>query len=116
MGMYKWIIWYPDNIISGSTEEEWNNAPYDDVQAVVEFFGYDRYGRKLQSVHRGTDWYWFYNGTVTDSARTHMEKDKWVECTAPVGAHVKRGKYTEDHIIARIEKEVSEFITSGKLP
>lgn len=107
--MSTWRIWYSDGYIDGSTQEEWNAAPYDDVQGVAEFFGYDSYGRKLGAIHSGNDWYWMDNGVISSGPASIDEPGVWLDHNAPPTAVLKRGKYTTQERIDEVDRQIAEW-------
>lgn len=91
-----WRIWYIDGIVDGSTPDDWNNAPSENVLAIAVFYGLDSHGTKLQEVYNGSDWYWMYNGNIYQNGKSTYTKNFWVDNPAPTGAVSKKGKYTTD--------------------
>lgn len=105
--MYSWKIWYSNNItIEGITLEDWQNAQEEGVVGIVEFFGYSEDGVKLSKIHMGSDWYWFHNGTISQTLSSHPSIGFWFENTAPLGAISKKGQYVSDEFMDYVQRQI----------
>ena len=108
--MSMWRIWYTNGYIDGSSQEEWNAAPDDEVQGVAEFFGYDEYGRKSGAIHSGSDWYWMDNGTICANYASLDEPNVWLEHNAPATAVLKKGRYTTQERIDEVDEQIKNWV------
>ena len=113
--MYKWKIWYSNTSITGNTREEWENAPYDDVQAVYEILGYKENGTRLGCIHSGVDWYWMNpdNDHISNNGEYHPEVGKWLESPAPINSLLKRGVQISDELLGKVDEELAREISNG---
>lgn len=107
--MNNWRIWYSDGYVDGVTEQDWINAPDDNVQGVGVFFGHDTFGRKLFMTYTSSDWYWMDNGVIVANYESADEVGVWLEHNAPSTAIIKKGRYTTDERIEEVENQMSEW-------
>jgi len=111
--MYSWKIWYENEIITGTTIQEWIDAPSEGVLGVVQHKELYK-GHKSASVHSGGDWYWMLpNGVVQNTSDSTYTIDYWVPCPAPPEAITKKGKWTANENMLQVSKEMIEEVKNG---
>lgn len=105
-----WTIWYVDNKLTGTTVQEWIDAPDTDVLAVYRLLARDEFGN-LGHICLGSDWYWMLpDGGIGESLTTSDNPGEWVELNAPEGAHVKRGRWSSDERIQQVYDDLNALI------
>jgi hypothetical protein len=106
-----WKIWYVNNVtVTGYTQEEWASAPSEGVLAITAYYGNDAYGRKLNQIWSGSDWYWMINGQIYQSLSSADEPNIWLENPAPAEAVSKSGKWTTNEEMLAVENAILEWI------
>jgi hypothetical protein len=105
-------IWYADEtMIEGNSEADWIAAPDNGVVMVAVYYGNDEYGRKLGQFLNSSDWYWMCNEDISHNCYSTMERDVWVENTAPEGAITKAGKWTTDEHMDAVVNLAVEWLS-----
>lgn len=112
MSNYNWKIWYETVTVTGSTQLEWEQAPYDGILAVYEIIGYKNNKIELGIINSGVDWYWLNkdDGHISNNGSSHPEEGKWMPLVAPSNIIIKRGKIVSDHVMREIEADILKEI------
>ena len=114
MQMEWFKIWYSDGEVIGTTQEDWQQAPEDNVIAVYEFLGRNSDGIPLAMTHSGSDWYWLaQDGRVGQNGASTMMVGHWLDHDAPPGAILKRGVWVSQERLDQSMQELRELIASG---
>lgn len=108
-----WKIWYENEVITGTTVQEWIDAPDEGVLGAIQYKGLYK-GYKSGSMHGGGDWYWMLpNGTIQNSSESTYDVNFWLPCPAPDGAFPKKGKWTSEERINQVILEVRNEFANG---
>jgi hypothetical protein len=106
-----WKIWYKDNIvIEGVTAEDWAAAPDENVVGIAAHFGRNENNIMLGALVSGSDWYWLYDNQIHQSGTSSEIPGEWLAHSAPEGAILKKGSWTSNEEIARVDIEMIEWV------
>jgi len=106
-----WKIWYINNLtVEGYTSAEWADAPEDGVIGIAVRYGVDIYGRTLAATYHSGDWYWMFENNIHQNTESTWIQNYWVPNPAPEGSISKRGIWTTDDDMLRVERELVEWV------
>lgn len=111
MRVIAWKVWYYGGAAFCSDSVTWAELPDDGVLGIVTVFDErnPHNGERFRRVIDGRDWYWKAPGPEGEPIFGFSDDDPTEILDRYPGASLKRGKWTSDPEMSRVNREMQEW-------